>query len=101
MAGSALYMACGRPVYRLIRNVCLTLGLVLALALGVYLLSSVRLAYRSGFSPEPTVTRATLAVDPVQVKTPPALALHLVEEHRLRGEIVRVASRRRTVRSHC
>ncbi len=77
-------------MYRLIRNVHLILGLVFALVLGVYLLSSVRLAHRSWFTATPTVTEESLPVDPSQAGTPRALALHLIEEYGLRGEIVRI-----------
>ena len=77
-------------MYRLIRNIHLTLGLAFALALGIYLLSSVRLAHRSWFKPEPAVSEKSLAVDPRHAGTPRALGLHLIEEHGLRGEVVRV-----------
>ena len=77
-------------MYRLIRNIHLTLGLAFALALGIYLLSSVRLAHRSWFSPQPTVSEKTVAVDPRDAASPRALGLHLIEEHGLRGEIVRI-----------
>ncbi|MDE0101839.1 MAG: hypothetical protein OXN89_05615 [Bryobacterales bacterium] len=77
-------------MYRLMRNVHLAIGLVFALALGVYLLSSVRLAHRSWFSPSPTVTEATFPVDPAQAGTLRALGHYLITEHGLRGEITRI-----------
>ena len=77
-------------MYRLMRNVHLILGLVFALALGVYLLSSVRLAHRSWFTGKPTISEETLAVDPSEAGTPRALGLHLMAAHGLRGEIARV-----------
>lgn len=77
-------------MYRLIRNIHLTLGLAFALALGIYLLSSVRLAHRSWFQPQPTVSEKTVAIEPRNAATPRALGLHLIEEHGLRGEIARV-----------
>lgn len=77
-------------MYRLIRNIHLTLGLAFALALGIYLLSSVRLAHRSWFQPQPTVSEKTVAIEPRDAATPRALGLHLIEEHGLRGEIARV-----------
>lgn len=77
-------------MYRLIRNIHLTLGLAFALALAVYLVSSVRLAHRSWFKPQPTVSEESLAVDPHHAATPRALGLHLIEERGLRGEIVRI-----------
>jgi len=61
-------------MYRLMRNVHLILGLVFVLALGVYLLSSVRLAHRSWFSSKPTLTEETFSVDPGEAGTPRALA---------------------------
>ena len=77
-------------MYRLMRNVHLALGLVFALALGVYLLSSVRLAHRSWFSTSPTVAEAAYPVDPVKALTPRALGQYLITEQGLRGEIARV-----------
>ncbi len=77
-------------MYRLMRNTHLILGLVFALALGVFLLSSVRLAHRSWFSSSPTLMEAAYPVDPGQAGTPRALGRHLMAEHGLRGEIVRV-----------
>lgn len=77
-------------MYRLMRNTHLILGLVFALALGVFLLSSVRLAHRSWFSSSPTLTEAAYPVDPDQAGTPRALGRQLMAEHGLRGEIVRV-----------
>ncbi len=77
-------------MYRLMRNIHLILGLVFALALGVYLLSSVRLAHRSWFSAAPTVTEHTYPVDPERAATPRALGQYLIEEHGIRGEIARV-----------
>ena len=77
-------------MYRLMRNIHLILGLVFALVLGVYMLSSVRLAHRSWFSAKPTVTEETYSVDPSEAGTPRALGLHLMAEHGLRGEIARV-----------
>lgn len=77
-------------MYRLIRNIHLTLGLAFALALGIYLLSSVRLAHRSWFQPQPTVSEKTVAIEPRDAATPRALGLHLIEEHGLRGEIARI-----------
>ena len=77
-------------MYRLIRNIHLTLGLAFALALAVYLVSSVRLAHRSWFKPQPTVSEKSVAVDPRDAATPRALGLHLIEEHGFRGEIVRI-----------
>ena len=77
-------------MYQLIRNIHLTLGLAFALALGIYLLSSVRLAHRSWFKPQPTVSEKSVTVDPRQSETPRSLGMHLIEEHGLRGEVVRV-----------
>ena len=77
-------------MYRLMRNIHLILGLTFALALGVYLLSSVRLAHRSWFTATPTVTEESLPVDACEAGTPRALGLHLIAEHGLRGEIVRI-----------
>ena len=77
-------------MYRLLRNVHLILGLVFALALGVYLLSSVRLAHRSWFSARPTVSERTYPVEAERALTPRALGLYLIEEHGIRGEIARV-----------
>ena len=77
-------------MYRLMRNTHLILGLVFALALGVFLLSSVRLAHRSWISSSPTRTEAAYPVDPGQAETPRALGMYLMAEHGLRGEIVRV-----------
>ena len=77
-------------MYRLMRNIHLILGLVFALALGVYLLSSVRLAHRPWFSSRPTVTEAVLPVDPARAGTPRALGQHLIARHGLRGEIARI-----------
>lgn len=77
-------------MYRLMRNVHLGLGLAFVLALGVYMVSSVRLAHRSWFSARPTVSESTLSVDPQRARTPRALASHLIEEHGLRGELARV-----------
>lgn len=77
-------------MYRLLRNTHLTLGLAFALALAVYLASSVRLAHRSWFQPQPTVSEESLPVDPHHVATPRALGLHLIKERGLRGEIVRI-----------
>ena len=77
-------------MYRLIRNIHLTLGLAFALALGIYLLSSVRLAHRSWFKPQPSVSEKSIVIDPLDAATPRSLGLHLIEEHGLRGEIARV-----------
>ena len=77
-------------MYRLMRNVHLAVGLVFALALGIYLLSSVRLAHRSWFSSSPTVTEAAYPVDPAQAGTPRALGHYLITEQGLRGEIARI-----------
>ena len=77
-------------MYRLIRNIHLALGLAFALALGIYLLSSVRLAHRSWFQPQPTVSEKSIAIDPLDAATPRSLGLHLIQEHGLRGEIARV-----------
>lgn len=77
-------------MYRLMRNVHLAVGLVFALALGVYLLSSVRLAHRSWFSSSPTVTKTAYPVDPARIGTPRALGHYLITEQRLRGEITRI-----------
>lgn len=77
-------------MYQLIRNIHLTFGLAFALALGIYLLSSVRLAHRSWFKPQPTVSEKSVAVNPQQAETPRALGMHLIGEHGLRGEVVRV-----------
>ena len=77
-------------MYRLMRNIHLILGLVFALALGVYLLSSVRLAHRSWFSARPTQTEQALSVNPSEARTPRALGMHLMATHGLRGEIARV-----------
>ena len=51
-------------MYRLMRNVHLILGLAFVLALGVYLLSSVRLAHRGWFAGGPTVTEHVFPVKP-------------------------------------
>ena len=77
-------------MYRLMRNVHLILGLVFVLALGVYLLSSVRLAHRSWFSSKPTLTEETFSVDPGEAGTPRALGMQLMAKHGLRGEIARI-----------
>lgn len=77
-------------MYRLMRNTHLILGLAFVLALGVYMVSSVRLAHRSWFSARPTVSERTLSVDPERARTPRALGAYLIEEHGLRGEIARV-----------
>lgn len=77
-------------MYRLMRNVHLILGLAFVLMLGVYMVSSVRLAHRSWFSAKPTVSERTLPVDPGRASTPRALGSYLIEEHGLRGEIVRI-----------
>ena len=77
-------------MYRLMRNVHLVLGLGVALALAVYLLSSVRLARRTWFKTSPTVTEGAFSVDPAQSETPRALGLHLMERHGLRGDLARI-----------
>lgn len=77
-------------MYRLMRNFHLIVGLVFALALGVYLLSSVRLAHRTWFSSSPTVTEAAYPVDPTQAGTPRELGHYLITEQGLRGEIARI-----------
>lgn len=77
-------------MYRLMRNIHLILGLAFVLALGVYLVSSVRLAHRSWFPGGPTTTEHRLEVDPAEAATPRALGLQLIERHGLRGEIARV-----------
>lgn len=77
-------------MYRLVRNIHLALGLAFALALGIYLLSSVRLAHRSWFKPQPTISEKSIAINPSDAATPRSLGLHLIKEHGLRGEIARV-----------
>ena len=78
-------------MYRLMRNTHLILGLVFVLILGVYMVSSIRLAHRDWFAgARPTVTESTLSVDPARVSTPRELGLYLIQEHGLAGEIARV-----------
>ncbi len=77
-------------MYHLMRNTHLILGLVFVLAIGVYMLSSVRLARRAWFTNSPTTTEESLAVDPSQAKTPRELGLHLMQRHDLVGELFRV-----------
>ncbi|MDE0103015.1 MAG: PepSY domain-containing protein [Bryobacterales bacterium] len=77
-------------MYRLMRNTHLVLGLVFALALGVYLLSSVRIAHQSWFTPNPTTSETSLAVDPDQAGTPRDLRRQLRQRHGLRGDLVQV-----------
>ena len=78
-------------MYRLMRNTHLILGLVFVLILGVYMVSSIRLAHRTWFAGvRPTVTESTLSVDPARAGTPRELGLHLIQEHGLKGEIARV-----------
>ncbi len=77
-------------MYRLMRNTHLVLGLVFALALGVYLLSSVRIAHQSWFAPNPTTYETSLAVDTDQAGTPRDLRRHLRQRHGLRGDLVQI-----------
>ena len=73
------------------RNIHLILGLVFALILSVYTVSSVRIAHRSCFAGlRQTVTESTVAVDPTRASTPCDLGLQLIQEQDIRGEIRRV-----------
>jgi hypothetical protein len=77
-------------MYRLMRNIHLILGLVFVLALGVYALSSVRIAHRTWFAGGPTVTEDVFAVDASRAGSPRELALYLIQEQGLVGELFRV-----------
>ena len=77
-------------MYRLMRNTHLALGLAFAIALGVYLLSSMRIAHQSWFSPKRTANETSLAVDSSQASTPRDLRRHLLQRHGLRGDLVQV-----------
>jgi len=77
-------------MYQLMRNVHLILGLVFALAISVYTVSSIRLAHRTWFTNGPTITEQTYSVDPTQTGTPRELGLYLIQKHALRAEIFQV-----------
>lgn len=85
------------PVYRALRNAHLGAALFASLLLAIYAASAVQMAYFPG-RPEATVATRELVV-PADVDVEPRrLALWLMTEHDLRGELMEVDDRRGRLR---
>lgn len=72
-------------MYRLIRNVHLALGTFFCLLILLYGVSSIPFAHRSWIPSEPTVTKASIPVDPARAADPRAVARQIMERPEYRG----------------
>ena len=80
-------------MFRLMRNTHLILGLLPLLFLGAYLYSSVRVAHRGWFGQDQQTTERKIAVTPSAAENPRGLARMLMDDHQVRGDLVRLQQR--------
>ena len=78
-------------MYRLMRNIHLGLGLAFIAMAVMFALSSLFVIYRDRLPDQVTVTERTIAVAADEAQTPRALALALMRNHGMKGDVLDIA----------
>jgi hypothetical protein len=80
-------------VFRLMRNAHLATGILCAAMAAVFAVSSLVIIYRRWLPTEMSESELNVAVSPDRATTPRALALVLMREHGLRGELRQIEAK--------